>query len=405
MISSPFSRHLDDSYDGDVRRHLDTLTFARLATNACYRFVPPFIATIAADFDVSVTRIGVALAVGEIAGLFGPLIGRAVDRMSRRAAMLCGGYGLAAAVVLAGASRSLAVLAVALVALSASKILLDSATVAWINDRVPYEARGRVVGILETSWALGLLVGVASMGVVTQFTNWRIGFGSGALVTAILTTAIAMRMPAGGRVSAGEHHEHVPFRAIGIPGLHVIGTMFLLMAASQSVSVTFGPWMSDEFGSSDLAISAVVFGLGAVELLASITAARRVDVWGKERSVTIGALCMVPVGALMVVGAGNLMVGLALLIAFIGFFEFAVVTVLPVAANLVPGRTGIGLGIAVGAGTLGRAAATPVATAIYEDGPGFGAATMFGAACALVTVGLMARYRAITDRPSRETQR
>lgn len=396
MPISLFSRHLDDSYDADVRRHLDHLTHARLATNACYRFVPPFIATIAADFDVSVTRIGVALAVGEIAGLLGPLIGRAVDRMTRRAAMLVGGYGLAAAVLLAGSSRSLPVLAAALVLLSACKILLDSATVAWINDRVPYAARGRVVGILETSWALGLLVGVALMGVVTQYSNWRIGFGTGGLATAVLTTVIALRMPGGSRRAVTEHHEGAGVRAVGARGLLVIGSMFLLMAASQAVSVTFGPWMSDEFGASDLAISAVVFGLGAIELAASITAARRVDVWGKERSVAIGALCMVPAGALLIVGAGNLAVGLALLIAFIGFFEFAVVTVLPVAANLVPGRTGIGLGVAVGAGTLGRAAATPVATAIYEDGPGFGAAAVFGAVCALVTVGLMARFRALT---------
>lgn len=391
---SLFARHLDDVYSPEVRAHLDRLTFTRLATNACYRFVPPFIATIAADFDVSVTRIGVALAVGEVAGLFGPLIGRAVDGLSRRRAMALGGYGLALAVAVAGISRSLIVLAVALTLLSGCKIMLDSATIAWINDRVPYSARGRVVGIIETSWALGLLVGVALMGVITQLSNWRIGFGSGAAVASLCTTAVIARI--GSDDAAPRRHEEDSggFRAIGRRGLLVVGSMFLLMAASQTVSVTFGPWMSDRFGASDLAISAVVFGLGAIELAASVTAARRADVWGKERSVAAAALCMVPIGALLLLGATHLWTGLALLVAYIGFFEFAVVAILPIAANLVPGRTGIGLGVAVGAGTLGRAVATPVATAIYEARPGFGGAATVGAGCALTTMLLMSRFRA-----------
>ena len=41
---------------------------ARLATNAVYRFAPPFLATIARGLDVDLADLGVALAVTELPG-------------------------------------------------------------------------------------------------------------------------------------------------------------------------------------------------------------------------------------------------------------------------------------------------------------------------------------------------
>ena len=45
----------------------------------------------------------------------------------------------------------------------------------WIAHHVPYERRGRVTGLIEVSWAFGLLLGVSTMGLVTAATNWRVG--------------------------------------------------------------------------------------------------------------------------------------------------------------------------------------------------------------------------------------
>ena len=38
------------------------------------------------------------------------------------------------------------------------------------------------------------------------------------------------------------------------------------MAASESLFVTFGPWLQDEFGVGDAVLAATTFALGAVEL-------------------------------------------------------------------------------------------------------------------------------------------
>jgi predicted MFS family arabinose efflux permease len=53
-------------------------------------------------------------------------------------------------------------------------------------------------------------------------------------------------------------------------------------------------------------------------------------------------------------------------VVFMLGFEFAIVSVLPLAANMVPGASGAGLGLAVGAGTSGRAVFSAVGTLLLD---------------------------------------
>lgn len=383
-----FGRRLDESYAPEVRAHLTTLTVARLVSNACYRFAPPFVATIARGFDVSVGELGIALMVGELAGLLAPFVGRIIDRSRRRNAMLVGMTSIVVSVVLAAASNSVVLFTIAVFALSLSKVMFDSSMVVWINDHVPYERRGRVIGIIETSWALGLLIGVLAMGLVTEILNWRAGYVVGAVAMFLSLAAVARTLPEEPPRPSEDHASHGSLR--GAP-LLIVGTMFCLMAASQSLGITFGAWLEDDHGANAAVISGVVFFLGALELIASVTSARRTDTWGKERSVMYGTAIMVPSGLLLVFGADRVAIGLVLFIVFIGAFEFAVVSALPIAANLIPGSTGVGLGAAVGAGTFGRAVMSAIATALYES-RGFAAPGVVGAGLALLAGLLTLAY-------------
>jgi predicted MFS family arabinose efflux permease len=309
--------------------------------------------------------------------------------------MLFGMWGLIASVVLASTSQSIVVLAVAMFGLGLFKLLFDGCTTAWVNDHVPYERRGRVIGIIETSWALGLLIGVLLMGVVTGLTSWRYGFGFGGAASAVSAWFVLRSLPNEPAV-IHELHPEAKGRVHG-HGWLVVAAMFLLMVAAQAVGVTFGPWLSDSFDASDFVIAVVAFAMGGCELLASITVTRRADVWGKERSVVIGALLMVPSGLLLALGHHNEISGLVALMVFFGFFEYTVVTMFPIAAHLVPGRTGAGLGVVIGAGTFGRAVATPISTMLYDnDSLGFAGPALVGACAALLAGVLMRRYKTRT---------
>lgn len=388
------NRILDESYPTETRQHVVALTVARLNANACFRFAPPFLASISDDFDVSLGRLGIALMITEFTMIVAPCLGSIVDRLARRTSMAGGLLGVTAATALAASSPNLVVFTIAIAVLGASKLVFDVGLTAWINDHVDYERRGRVVGITETSWALGLLLGVTIMGLVASATSWRWGYVAGAAGTAIMTLVVASRLR-DDEVRSDTSRRDENKAPMPSHGWWVVGSMFFLMAASQCMFVTFGSWLEDEFGFDEARIAAVAFGLGAFELFASITSARRTDVWGKERSTALGAALIVPTGLLFWVGHTNEVSGLVLLALFLLGFEFAIVSLLPLAANAIPESPGRGLGFAIGGGTMGRAVMSFVATATY-DAHGIEVPATIGAGCALLVIVCLRVHSVVT---------
>lgn len=390
-------RLLDSSFPDETRRHVIEVTSARTAANAAFRFAPPFLASIADDFGTSLGRIGVALMLTELVMGSAPLLGSVVDRMHRRTSMVLGLVGVAVAAVVAATSTALWMFVIGIMLLGLSKFVFDMGLTAWVNDQVDYERRGRVIGITETSWALGLLVGVTSLGLVASASSWRWGYAVGAGVVAAMAVLLAVRL---GEGAASPHGRRGASVRTPMPrrGFLVVAAMYFLMAASQCMFVTFGSWLEDDFGYSEAAISGVAFGLGAFELLASVTSARRTDAWGKERSTMFGAGLIVPTALLLVLLSDVPAAGIAMLAIYLLGFEFAIVSLLPLAANVIPESPGRGLGWAIGGGTLGRATMSVVATALY-DSHGIGAASLVGAACAALCVGTTWWYSSSTGQP------
>jgi predicted MFS family arabinose efflux permease len=366
-----FARSLDSSYPPLVVGNLDRLVWARLVSNACYRFAPPFIAVIARGLDVTVAQLGVAFMIGEFAGLLSPVIGRFIDRANRLVAMMLGVGLITVATVVLATATNLVVFGVGMFLMSSSKVLFDTSLIVWVNDHVPYERRGRIVGIIETSWALSLFIGVAAMGIVTALVSWRAGFLLGAVAMTVTGGLIAAALP--------RHDAHPPARTgqrgkVPRRGIFLFVAAFCLMGASQCVGITFGPWFEDDFGLTSAGLIVIVVVLGVFELGSSIASSRVVDTWGKERSVMRGVAAMLVAGVLMSLGNQAAFVAIPMFIIYVAGFEFALVSMLPIAANLVPTAGGIGLGFTVGAGTLGRAVFSSVATTLYDTFGGIGPA-------------------------------
>ena len=364
MLTRIFGRLLDDSFEPEIRHNISIVILGRLVANACYRFAPPFLAIIAKDFNVSLSDIGVALFVSELSGFASPFAGRIVDRLTHRNAMVIGLVGTLLGCAIAAAAPSVYLFAVGVTVLALTKQSFDLGLGAWIADHVPYQQRGRIVGLTETSWALGLLVGVSLMGLITAATNWRIGYMFGIICLVVVTTSIAKRVNSKPRVVT-PHVQGAKARVHG-RGWLVVVTMFCIMSCAQSLFVTFGAWLQDQFGFGAARLAAVGFALGAVELFASLNSAQRTDGWGKERSIAAGALLIVPAGILLAIASSNIVLGLIAVGVYYLGFEFAVVSLLPIASQLVPNSPGAGLGWVLGAGTLGRAFIAIVGTRAYE---------------------------------------
>lgn len=362
-------RLLDDRDVPEVHRNLVPLTFARVTGNACYRYTYPFVALIASGLDVSLGRMGVALAFAELAGLLSPLTGRLADHLGQRTAMAGGLAAVALGASLAASAQHVVWLALALVVLSQSKVLFDLGLTSWIAEQVPYERRGRIVGLTETSWAGGLLLGVSTMGLVTAATNWRVGYLTGAMAAVSMATVVFRRV-----TPLPARHERPERAATGrIPrwGFAAVLAVMCLMGASQALFVTFGSWLEDTFGLGAVGLAAITVALGLGELGASLTSARNTDRWGKELSTAGGAALMVPTGLVLAAWHDQMAVGIVLLVIAILGFEFGIVSSLAIGSRLVPGSPARGVGAMIAAGTSGRAIVSVPATALYERS-GFG---------------------------------
>jgi predicted MFS family arabinose efflux permease len=386
------NRLLDDSFDKEIRRNITAVTVARLVANAAYRFAPLFLATIARGFDVSLSTLGFAIFVSELSGFASPFAGRIVDRLTHRNSMVLGLIGSAVGCTIAAVSTSPLMFAVGVTILALTKQSFDLGLGAWIADHVPYNQRGKIVGLTETAWALGLLVGVSIMGLITAATNWRIGFAFAVLCLVVSIFVIFNRVTNEARVPH-ESRSTTPQRITGNSWL-VVFTMFCIMCSAQNLFVTFGAWLEDEFqfGAARLAVAG--FSLGLVELVASVSSSRQTDKWGKERSIALGALLVIPGGIFLCLGSNNLIIGLiGVFIYFLGF-EFSVVSLLSLATSLVPNSPGTGLGWVLGAGTLGRAVMAIIATHLFESFGVQGPALM-GASFGLLGALTITGYRRV----------
>jgi predicted MFS family arabinose efflux permease len=392
-------RVLDDTYPLAVRRNVTTVTVARLVSNALYRFAAPFLAVIARGFDVSISEIAIALTIAELCAVASPLIGHVVvDRVSRRTAMTVGLTGVASGAFVTALAPNVPAFTVGLVVISAFKIMFDLSMGAWIIDHVEFARRSRVVGLTETAWALGLLVGVSTMGLITAATSWPWGYAAGGLAAAVMAVVIRARIApdaAGGHASRSEIAARHDGLALPATGWLAVGAMLALSAASQSVFVTFGSWLEDDFDVSTATLAGITFGLGAVELGASSLSSLRTDRWGKERSVVGGAVLMAIGGTGFAAVDANAVAGMAALALLIGAFEFGIVSAVPIGGDLMPGRPGRGLGVFLGATAVGRGATTIPTTRLY-DAHGMAACALLASVLALVAaVAMGARWRLV----------
>lgn len=382
-------RALDDSFAPAVRRNVTALTVTRLGANALYRFAPPFLAVIARGLDVSIGELGVALTIAELCGLTSPLIGRFVDRVPRRVSMTTGLAGLAAGALVVASSRHVVLFAAGLFVLSLAKIVYDVGQGSWITDHVPFAQRGRVVGLTEMSWALGLLLGVSSMGLIAAATSWPWAYVTGATfvsgMAAVLWRRIGPDLPGGHPAARATAAGPVELRRAG---WLAVGAMVAMAGASQSMFVTFGTWLEDAHGFSTTSLAAVTFSIGGLELIASSMSTARTDRWGKERSVIGGAIVMVATAVGFVATTDVLPVSLVLLGVFIASFEFAIVSMIPIGGELVPGRPAAGISRFLAASAVGRSIATIPATTLF-DRAGVRASAALGGALAVLLLVLM----------------
>jgi DHA1 family inner membrane transport protein len=316
-------------------------TIVKLFFNTAVRFGYPFAPALSRGLGVPLTSINSIFAANEVMGAFGLISGPLSDRAGRKRMMLAGTAMLAAGMLIGGTLTSFWGIMMALALAGLGKICFDPALQSYIGEWVPYERRGRAIGISEFAWAGSLLLGVPLMGLLINRFGWRSPFMLLAAAGLISTAAVMVLFPADPRqrqsvsLAAGlwQSWRRVSKESVA---LFVLSFSLLISVANQNLFVVFGVWMEDSFGLSIVALGTVTIVIGVAELMGEGLTASISDRVGLKRAVITGAVVLV-IGYLLLPMIGTSLIGaLAGLFVIFLSFEFTIVTTMSLVTEILP---------------------------------------------------------------------
>jgi predicted MFS family arabinose efflux permease len=346
---------------------LATLVLLKLVVNTALRFVYPFLPAIARGLGIDLTQAGMLVSVRWASSLTTPAVMTFSGDVHRTRRLLVAGltmFGTGSIVTAWTGAFVGAVIGFALAGLA--KPMIDIGSQLYVSERVPYRRRARHLGVLEVSWAGGLLVGAPAAGWLIDRWSWEAPFwvlGSLGLVGIGLALLFLDR-----------HDEAASGRATRAPDspsgqvMLLLGTITLFGFAHEGVLVTLGGWLEGSFAMTLLALGGVGTLLGVSELAGEGAMVAFTDRIGKRNSLALG----LGVGCVCLFALAFWSEAVAPALTALAFatvaLEFGYISVIPLMTELRPrGRTRI-LALSVVANGLGRMAGDFVSPRLFTSG-------------------------------------
>jgi predicted MFS family arabinose efflux permease len=381
---------------------LGTILVSRINLNVPVRLTYFFLPAISRGLGISLSRASMLVSVRSLMGVAAPLFGLLSDRRGGRRVMILGtGLLVAGALLVAGLPWFAAIL-LGFALLGLSKGAYDPAMQAYLGQRVPYERRGRALGLAELAWS-GALLAMPLCGWLIDRVGWRAPFalvaGVGVLAWWLNRRSLPpdpVETPDGPRPLsrdpvAGLRSELARLRPLwGDRDARLALAMTgLLMFAQDNLMVVYGAWMEDRFGLAVTTLGLVTLVVGAAELVAEVGVAVLSDRLGKRRAVLLG-LVLTACGYLLLPRlTGSLSVALTGTAFMILAFEFSIVGLLPILSGLNATARGTLMSLNVTTGSVGRMIAAPLAVFLYRSGDLTRNGPVSAVACGLVVVLLL----------------
>jgi predicted MFS family arabinose efflux permease len=379
-------------------RSLATILFVRTVVNLDFRIVYPFLPAIARGLNVPLEVAGQLVAVQGGASLVAPLFGHLSDRYGRRRLMEAGLLLLMLAALAVAISDQYVPALLAFAGFGVAKALFDPAMQAYIGDAVPYERRGRVFAVTELAWSFAWLFGVPVSGLLIERVGWQAPWWllAGLALVSLLATRLLLSPARRAPLAKGEKHTPLLggwatlLRQPKVRALLVVG--FGMMFATENVFIVYGAFLEDQFGLAIGAIGLVSTVIGLAELFGEGGAAAITDRLGKQRSVVLGLLCFG--GMLLVLPwlGGSLAATLLGFAVMIFFFEYTIVSFIPLVSEVAPHSRATLLSMNVGMLGAGRMVAPLFGTLLYQRTGALFANSALSAVACLVCAAVAWRW-------------
>jgi predicted MFS family arabinose efflux permease len=372
---NPVAGTLKSTAPRSLKARLPIIFVVRTTVNTAVRLIYPFLPSIARGLGVSLAAASRLVTLRMVGGMAAPLLGKLADRYGRRRVMEVALALFALAGLLMAGLGTLAAAAVAFTLYGFAKALYDPAVHAYVGDEVPYEERGRAIGIVELSWSSAWLLGVPASGVLIERFGWRAPWAAlivlGLVGLGFTRAILPPAHPAAGRERAGSllasmvgtWRDLLRRRSV----LVLLATSFLFTSAIEIPFIVYGAWLETSFGLSLSTLGLASTVVGVAEAAAEFGTAVIADRLGKKRSVLVGLLglaaSLVALPWLSRLGLAAALAGVMLMLLN---FEFGIVSLMPLATELAPEARASLFSLAVTAFSLSRVLAALVGGWLWQ---------------------------------------
>lgn len=362
----------------------------KLVINTTQRAIYPFLPAIARGLGVSLAAAGAMVSVRWGTAMATPFIVGTLGR--RRSPMFLlvvgalvfttGSFITALTGVFVGAVIGFALLGIA-------KPLFDIGAASWVSERVPYARRARSIGVLEVSWAGGLLVGAPLFGWLIDRYDWTSPF----LVVGVLTLVGSAVLLAVGRGRWSTDPSAAPAAKLDLdrPAVAFLAAAGAMSVAVELSLVVLGEWLEVGFGLTLLALGGVGTLLGVAELLGEGGVFAFTDRLGPRRALQLATGGMAVGFTALAFVTTSLALGLGALALTILVFEFGIVSAIPLATEIRPGNRAGFLALYMVASSLGRVVADLIGPAVFAAA-GFSGVAVGGAVMSAVALAIITRW-------------
>ncbi len=271
----------------DIRAVLLLFAILFLAT-ADNQLLLPLLTLLADDLSVSLDRAGLLVSAYALsAAVFNVFLGPLTDRYGRVMFFRLGLAAFAAAAAASWASAGFHSLLALRCATGLCAGLLSTVTISYVGDRFPYSKRGRVMGVVLSSYFAALILGVPAGAAIAQNWGWRSAFLSTASLAALLAAA-CLALPSDRRAPRGQASGTSPLRSyrLLLSNRRTHGSLwvsFCVSGGTLAFLAYISAYLSEAFGLSTIQVSQVFLIAGLAALAGAPLAGLLSDRYTKSR--------------------------------------------------------------------------------------------------------------------------
>ena len=238
---------------------------------------------------------------------------------------------------------------------------------AYLGDQVPYEKRGKVLGITEFSWSLSAIFGVYTVGLIIARKGWLAPFSLIALLGVLSVGVLFWMLPKDPQADVNKPGFWVNFRTVlsSTPAIAALIMAALYTAANETVTLIYGVWVEHSFALSISSLGATALLIGISELGGEALVTAFTDRIGKRRALAMGLIgnCLASLALPLL---GHWLAGaLVSLFLFYITFEFTIVSGIPLMSEILPSARATMLASHMSVLAIGRAVGDLIAPGLF----------------------------------------